>query len=137
MNNITILIVSSIAVSINQQTNFHHNQNQPSLLWYRFFLEDRPLAHNYDFYQQQRRLRLYREKKMARSGNDDVGRLIMANATPFLWKRSAKKNKGMSAWAFPERVTPGETVTVAIAFKGGDGADGRASYQVSEITTAV
>lgn len=58
----------------------------------------------------------------------------MANATPFLWKRSAKKNKGMSAWAFPERVAPGETVTVAIAFKGGDGADGRASYQVSEIT---
>ncbi|CAN0480793.1 unnamed protein product, partial [Scytosiphon promiscuus] len=45
----------------------------------------------------------------------------MANATPFLWKRSAKKNKGMSAWAFPERVAPGETVTVAIAFKGGDG----------------
>ncbi|CAN0405528.1 unnamed protein product, partial [Laminaria digitata] len=43
----------------------------------------------------------------------------MANATPFLWKRSAKKAKGMSAWTFPEHVSPGETVTVAIGFKGG------------------
>lgn len=56
----------------------------------------------------------------------------MANATPFLWKRSAKKAKGMSAWTFPERVRPGETVTVAIGFRGEDGADGRASYQVRQ-----
>lgn len=63
----------------------------------------------------------------------------MANATPFLWSRSAKKAKGMSAWSFPEKVQPGETVTVAIGFKGGgdgDGADGRCSYQVRQTQRA-
>lgn len=67
---------------------------------------------------------------MATSRHHDAGRLNLANATPFVWKRSAKKVKDMSAWAFPEVVPPGATVEVAVAFKGAGG-HAQASYQVN------
>ncbi|CAB1108229.1 unnamed protein product [Ectocarpus sp. CCAP 1310/34] len=54
-----------------------------------------------------------------RRGNRDAGRLILTNATPFLWKRSLKTPKGMKGmglWSFPEEVDPGESVEVGIAF---------------------
>ena len=71
-----------------------------------------------------------RQQTMATSRDDsDAGRLVLANATPFLWKRSAKAAKEMSSWNFPAAVHPGETVTVAISFKA-DGGHGQASYQV-------
>lgn len=69
---------------------------------------------------------------MATSRDEDAGRLILSNATPFLWKRSAKGVKGMSKWTFPEHITPGETVTVLVAFAGRKGPHASVSYQVSK-----
>lgn len=62
--------------------------------------------------------------------DDGAGRLILTNATPYVWKRSLKKPKGMKLWTFGERIEPGESSVVQIAFEGGDGAHGQASYQV-------
>ncbi|CAN0208596.1 unnamed protein product, partial [Ectocarpus fasciculatus] len=64
-----------------------------------------------------------------RRGDRDAGRLILTNATPFLWKRSLKTPKGMRLWSFPEHVEPGESVEVEIAFSGGANVHGQASYQ--------
>lgn len=66
----------------------------------------------------------------AHQGNDGAGRLVLTNATPYVWKRSLKKPKGMKLWTFPETVDPGASVVVLIAFADGDGAHGQASYQV-------
>lgn len=65
-------------------------------------------------------------------GNSDAGRLILTNATPYAWKRSLKKPKGMKTWNFPEDIAPGASVVCLVAFQGGDGAHGQASYQVRE-----
>lgn len=62
--------------------------------------------------------------------DDSAGRLVLTNATPYLWKRSLKKKNGMKLWSFPESVEPGASVVVHVAFSGGDGVHGQASYQV-------
>ena len=64
------------------------------------------------------------------SENNDAGRLILTNATPYEWKKSLNKPKGMKVWAFPAEVAPGASVVCRVAFAGGDGAHGQASYQV-------
>lgn len=65
-----------------------------------------------------------------RQVDESAGRLILTNATPYVWKRSLKKPKGMKLWTFPETVDPGASVVVLVAFAGGDRAHGQASYQV-------
>ncbi|CAN0485009.1 unnamed protein product, partial [Ectocarpus sp. 12 AP-2014] len=65
-----------------------------------------------------------------RRGDRDAGRLILTNATPFLWKRSLKTPKGMRLWSFPEEVDPGESVEVEIAFSRRANVHGQASYQM-------
>lgn len=64
--------------------------------------------------------------------NNDAGRMVLTNATPYAWKRSLNKPKGMKTWNFPEGIAPGASVICLVAFKGGDGAHGQASYQVCE-----
>ncbi|CBN77702.1 conserved unknown protein [Ectocarpus siliculosus] len=65
-----------------------------------------------------------------RRGDRDAGRLILTNATPFLWKRSLKTPKGMRLWSFPEEVDAGESVEVEIAFSRTTNVHGQASYQM-------
>lgn len=65
-------------------------------------------------------------------GNNDAGRMILTNATPYAWKRSLNKPKGMKTWNFPAGLAPGASVVCLIAFQGGNGAHGQASYQVCE-----
>jgi len=67
------------------------------------------------------------------SDANDAGRLILTNATPYDWKRSLNKPKGMKVWAFPAEIAPGASVVCQIAFaEGGDGAHGQAGYQVGD-----
>lgn len=70
------------------------------------------------------------EIEMATSRDDDAGKFVVANATPFLWKQSEIKESGMSSWHFPKEVKPGETITATVAFQGGQDAHGEVSYQV-------
>lgn len=70
-------------------------------------------------------------------GNTDAGRVILTNATPYAWKRSLNKPKGMKTWTFPDDIEPGASVVCLVAFQGGDGAHGQASYQVREESTGV
>lgn len=70
------------------------------------------------------------------SDANDAGRLILTNATPYDWKRCQNKPKGMKVWAFPAEVAPGGSVVCQVAFAGGDGAHGQASYQVCGQLTA-
>lgn len=65
-------------------------------------------------------------------GNNDAGRMVLTNATPYAWKRSLNKPKGMKTWNFPAGIAPGASVVCLVAFQGGDGAHGQASYQVCE-----
>lgn len=68
-----------------------------------------------------------------RGGDDDAGRLVLANATPFLWKLSGSKKNRMAKWHFPSDVQPGQTVNCLVEFGGeGNGGPphGEASYQV-------
>lgn len=67
---------------------------------------------------------------MATSSDDNAGKFLVANATPFLWKQSGMKESGMSSWRFPREVKPGETFTATVAFEGGEGAHGEVTYQV-------
>lgn len=69
---------------------------------------------------------------MATQGSDDAGRMILTNATPYVWKRSLNKPKGMKVWTFPTDIAPGASVVCLVAFQGGDGAHGQAGYQVCE-----
>ena len=58
------------------------------------------------------------------------GRLKLANATPFTWKKCRLESKEMPTCNFPEIVQPGETHEVHIAFKGGDSVHGQVGYEV-------
>lgn len=70
---------------------------------------------------------------MATARNEqDAGRLKLANATPFTWKKCNQEAKGESSWNFPETVQPGQTVDIAIAFDGGKDAHGKVGYKVTK-----
>lgn len=70
-------------------------------------------------------------------GNNDAGRMILTNATPYAWRRSLNKPKGMKVWTFPIEIAPGASVVCLVAFKGGNGAHGQASYQVCDKSASV
>lgn len=62
----------------------------------------------------------------------DAGRLKLANATPFTWKKCQQESKGESSWNFPGTVQPGQTVEIAIAFGGGGNVHGKVGYKVTK-----
>lgn len=76
---------------------------------------------------------------MATNRDNDVGRLAVCNATPFVWKLSENKKHRMPVWQFPRSVNPGETVTARVKFGkdggGNGGPTGEATYRVGTVCT--
>lgn len=66
---------------------------------------------------------------MADQAQDESGRLVMANATPFVWRLTTCEKTGMKKFTFPRVIQPGQTVTARIEFGGGK-SHGQTSYQV-------